>query len=309
MSCSDIIVPDDIEDETVELIAPSNNLKTSMQTHTFWWEKINAAEGYNLQIVSPDFDNPERLVLDSNIVGDKFTITLADEEYQWRVIGFNEVYESKFDVFDLLIQNDSAGNLSNQIVNLQSPSNDLCSNNQTLTFLWDALTAADQYVLQIGNQDFSDLLLNVDLTDNFFEFSIADEGRYYWRIRAENQSSQSFTEWSNAAFEIDRTPSAAPILNSPENNANLDYQNQNADLVWTFATDSVLDSLFIYADEFGDTLLFKIGLETSSFNLEDSPIDFSTISFEEDYYWELNSTDKAGNVSGLSEFRAFYIEE
>ena len=309
MSCSDVIVPDDILDETVELISPANNLRTSTQTHTFWWEELETVEGYNLQIVSPDFDNPERLVLDTNIVGDNFTVTLSDNIYQWRVIGYNEAYESQFDVFDLVVANDSAGDLTSQIVNLQSPTNNFCSNNQTLMFLWDALTGADQYVLQIGNQDFTDLLLNMDLTDNFLEFTIGDEGEYFWRVRAESQSSQTFTGWTNATFAIDITSTVAPSLNSPAHDATLDYLNQDPDLEWTSATDSVLDSLFIYADEFGDTLLFKIGIEASSFNLEDSSIDFSNISFEENYYWELNSTDKAGNVSELSEFRTFYIEE
>jgi len=308
-SCSDIIISDDIENETVELISPTDNLRTSTQTQTFWWEALDFVDGYNLQIVSPDFNNPERLVLDTNVVDNNFTVTLADNNYQWRVKAFNEAYESQFNTFDLIISNDSTGNLANQIVNLQSPSNNLCSNNQTLMFSWDELDGADQYILQIGNQDFTDLVLNIDLIDNFLAFTIADEGTYYWRVRAESQSSQTFTVWSNATFEIDITATSPPDLNSPADNATLNYLDQNPDLVWTSATDSALDTLFIYADELGDTLLFKIGLETSSFNLEDSSIDFSNITFEEDYYWELNTTDKAGNISELSEFRVFYIEE
>lgn len=308
-SCADIIVPDDILDEQVELLTPTDGLVTDIQTHTFSWGDVSSAEAYNLRIVAPDFDNPERLVLDSNIIGNSFTLTLTDSDYQWRVVGFNEAYESQFEVFDLSVSADAGNDLTNQIVNLQIPFNDLCTNSISLLFLWDELIAAEEYVLQIGNPDFSDLILDTILTNNFLDYTINEEGSYNWRVRAENQNSQTFTAWSGAIFTIDRTAPSIPVLNSPADGATLDYMNQNPDLDWISSVDSALDSLFIFADASGDTLLFTITLETSSFNLEESTIDFSEINFQEDYYWQVNSTDKSGNTSDISELRSFYIEE
>ena len=54
VACDDFVEPD-IDNEVVNLLAPANNLTTIQLTHTFWWDHIDGAEAYNMQIVEGTF--------------------------------------------------------------------------------------------------------------------------------------------------------------------------------------------------------------------------------------------------------------
>ena len=54
LRCDDIF-EDDISTENISLYAPSDSIVTKIITHTFWWEEVEGADEYNLQIVTPDF--------------------------------------------------------------------------------------------------------------------------------------------------------------------------------------------------------------------------------------------------------------
>ena len=87
-ACEDIFEPD-LEDKIVQIIAPEDGLQTVRQTNTFWWEYVEGALEYNLQIVNPSFDYILKLELDTNITENQFTYTLTPGSYQWRVSAFN----------------------------------------------------------------------------------------------------------------------------------------------------------------------------------------------------------------------------
>ena len=53
--CSDFIVKD-ITDETVKILAPPDSFHSNSPEITLWWEEVDGAEDYNLQIVSQSFD-------------------------------------------------------------------------------------------------------------------------------------------------------------------------------------------------------------------------------------------------------------
>ena len=50
IGCEDIFEAD-LSGEVVVIIAPKDGLQTEIQPNTFWWEAVEGAEGYNLQIV------------------------------------------------------------------------------------------------------------------------------------------------------------------------------------------------------------------------------------------------------------------
>ena len=116
--CSDIFVMD-ISEDNVSLLAPHNNLETTIGTQTFWWEKVEDAQSYNLQIVTPGFNQTERLILDTTISYNTFTYNLSPNKYEWRVKALNSAYETSYTSFSLRI--DSTNDLSNETVLLTYP--------------------------------------------------------------------------------------------------------------------------------------------------------------------------------------------
>lgn len=98
------IFPDDIKNDSIILISPYDGVRKAQLSTTFWWEKLEKADSYNLQIVSPSFNSAETLILDTTITKTKLVYTFKKTgEYEWRVSGKNSVSQTKFTTFKLSI--------------------------------------------------------------------------------------------------------------------------------------------------------------------------------------------------------------
>lgn len=117
-ACTEIIDPD-ITGETVTLLAPSDSLITCNSNQSFWWEVTAFAEAYNIQIVKPDFQNTETLVLDSILTDNKLEISLAPGSYQWRVAALNTNTRTGYTVRTLIV--DSLFDFSTTSLSLLTP--------------------------------------------------------------------------------------------------------------------------------------------------------------------------------------------
>lgn len=306
-SCNEIIVPN-ISDKEVPLIAPPDGHIASAQTFTFWWEIIEDADTYLLQIVEPSFANPVTLVLDSLISGNRFDFTLFEGQYEWTVVGINSEYTSQGETRKLFVNNDSTDNLVNITMNLQLPLEEDCLVEDIVEFNWDQVLNADYYHFQVGDQDFNNLQINEEITSNTFNYNFVSEGSYYWRVRGVNESSLTFTPWAQSHFFIDRTQPDAAELTFPGEGDTIVIANQIEDLQWNYASDAVEDRLFLYADSNKDTLILEVALTDNHFNLDDSGIDFSDPDVE-DYFWLVISRDNCFNFSNATPLRSFYIKE
>ena len=101
----DEVLETDLSGEKVILLAPVNNLITSDTLHTFFWEKLDGATSYQLQIVSPRFDSIVRLIADTPVTVNTFTIDLNINTYQWKVRATNKGSSSDFsETWNLKIQ-------------------------------------------------------------------------------------------------------------------------------------------------------------------------------------------------------------
>ncbi|MGZ4159081.1 MAG: hypothetical protein ACXVPZ_17950, partial [Bacteroidia bacterium] len=65
-SCGDLIEPS-IKNSTVILEAPVNQYPSTSYTVNFWWDQVDNALTYHLQVVTPTFASPGSLVLDTII--------------------------------------------------------------------------------------------------------------------------------------------------------------------------------------------------------------------------------------------------
>lgn len=106
--CEDIF-EQDIEDASIEVIAPKNNIRTEAGTVTFLWRPLAGARSYRLTIVSPTFAGASRLVADTTLQADsahradRFTAMLGAGSYQWSLQGANGAYRTKEQIYTLTV--------------------------------------------------------------------------------------------------------------------------------------------------------------------------------------------------------------
>src|SRR6185369_6148207 len=84
LSCDDFIEKD-ISKKNVMILSPPDGYVTNSLTQTFWWQEIDGAEQYNLQVVRPNFSSVQQLVLDTTTSGNKFNYSFLPGIYQWRI--------------------------------------------------------------------------------------------------------------------------------------------------------------------------------------------------------------------------------
>ena len=72
VACSEIILEKNITNKTVVLLSPQDSTSLKTLTPSFWWEEVEGARTYHIQIVSPSFESPVRLFVDSIITKNKF---------------------------------------------------------------------------------------------------------------------------------------------------------------------------------------------------------------------------------------------
>ena len=95
ISCEAVFI-ENISNETVVLISPSDKVEVPKGKVNFNWGIIEDAEVYQLQIAAPNFETPTQILSDT--ITDKiiFKKELAIGEYEWRVKAKNSEYETSY---------------------------------------------------------------------------------------------------------------------------------------------------------------------------------------------------------------------
>ncbi len=97
-SCEEIVNEENISNDTVQLLAPSNDaVLATKQKISFNWEALGGANSYKLQIATPNFISATQIQLDTLVSRTDFTIdSLVAKSYEWRVKGLNSAYETVY---------------------------------------------------------------------------------------------------------------------------------------------------------------------------------------------------------------------
>jgi hypothetical protein len=298
IGCDDFI-EDDIKNKTVTLLAPANNLTTIQLTHTFWWDWLEGAETYNMQLVEGSFLSVTKFLLDTTIATNTFQYTLYPGSFQWRVKGLNNGSETYYTAFNLSI--DSSLNISNQQIILATPANNFITNNNNLTFTWNSLLNADDYLLEVHQSTWGgSLVISPQVTSGTSLTTTLPEGTLVWGVQGRNTTSNSSTPFSTRTITIDTTSPAIVTLVSPNDNVTLnDIYNTYS---WTQGTNSgtaLTDNIFFYSDP-GASVLVKSAQAVGT-SYQDS-LGVGT------YYWRVRSNDAAGNTGPMSNIRKVTIQ-
>ncbi len=213
LGCDDIF-EEDISEKKFNLYAPSDNITTTEVNQTFWWQEVEDATHYALQIVSPSFQSIEKLVLDSTVTENQFDYTLNEGTYQWRVKALNNISYTYSDTNTFIIE---STDISGVNFDLLSPTNNLQSPDTVQSFSWENVTGATEYDLRIVSPSFSSMEeLVVDTIINDQQISILlYNGSYEWRVKASNSISETISDTNTVV--IDTTLTSKYDMFEPEN--------------------------------------------------------------------------------------------
>ena len=94
-NCEAVFI-ENISEETIVLLAPSNNVQIDSIEIQFNWKPLQDATAYEIQIATPTFEAATQLVLDSIVTNTIISKNLHLGAYQWRVRGKNAAYSTNF---------------------------------------------------------------------------------------------------------------------------------------------------------------------------------------------------------------------
>ncbi len=195
LSCEEIINVENISNDTIQILAPTNNAQLADGAVSFNWQGLSGADGYELQIATPNFAAATQIVLDSTVSSNSFIKTLTAGAYEWRIRGVNSAFATPYTANSFSIVND----LSDDTVQLSSPEDDATVAPGTISFGWNAVSGAENYRLQIATPDFSSgntQIVDMVVTDVNFNQTL-EANTYRWRVKAMNAiSATAYSEYN-----------------------------------------------------------------------------------------------------------------
>lgn len=308
-ACTKDFIEVDLKDNFVNIVSPVDNLHTPSNTVTFWWDEVDGATKYNLQIVKPSFDSLIILELDTNITINKFTQTLTPGKYQWRVRAYNNSSTTAFFTHSFVV--DSTSNLSLTSVSLISPiSNTVLATNQ-VSFTWNSLYSATSYDLKITNVLTGSLVTISGLTSPSYSYSFTTtsgvEEKFKWQVIAYNGFSQTINN-TYRSFKIDHKSPLSPAIISP-NSYTLSVRD-TVELIWvqnSTSTDIYYDEISISTDS---TFASVLGTQKFYATLPYPRINaiYSYTGTPQAIWWKVQSVDSVGNISGSTLSKRLYLK-
>ncbi len=292
----DEIIEKDISNSELELISPKDSLVTESSNIGFYWNLVDGATGYQLQVVTPSFDEIRSFIVDTVQSSDYYEAQLNTGDYEWRIKAMNNGYETIFTEirsFTILDSDD----LSVDVLSLISPAADVYFKNGEVIFRWSDLPKATQYVFElIDYPEFRDTVstssttINLDLQD----------GLYNWRVKAVNDI--SLITSAIRPFNMDNTAPEPPLI-SIENGVQLKLEDI---IEWQRQEDDVMkDIVEVASDSDFTSLVNGFPKEITSNSLE---LTAPAFTINTNYYMRIKSIDKAGNEGEFSPAVDFFVQ-
>lgn len=297
-ACKAIIEPS-IGDRKVIPLAPGDMTKSTSYAVTFWWEPVEDALSYNLQVVGPSFNSVSTLVTDTVIRSNKFTLNLKPGDYEWRVSALNGSSQTAYSrprSFTVLLSS-----IKGQSVQLKSPSNNYLTNQNSVALEWNSLYGATKYTVQIDTNSFADeskLVYNQTIPGQQYTFTFPKDQVYQWRVRAENDTAKA--DWSVVNVMLyDHTPPGPVTIVAPTNNQMV---NSPVSLQWSTVATAAKYKLYVFKSDSVTTYnnTFPAALTNTNYN-------FSGGVLGERVIWKVAAVDAAGNEGQATALRSFVL--
>lgn len=298
-SCDAIIEPS-ISKKQVQLEAPATQYQSSSFTINFWWDEVEHALSYRLQVVSQTFAAPGGLILDTVVTKNRFSFNFDPGKYQWRVMAKNGSTSTDFSaVRDFEVE---ASSIKQQTVQLSSPANNYLTIQSAQAFQWGSMFGATKYRFEIDTNNFANedaVVSNQVIPGTQTNFTFPKDQTYQWRVRAENDTAQS--RWSAInLITFDHTPPDAPALSAPATGVTLSLP---VSLQWGAVKTAQHYRLYVFKSDSSTAYSssFPMLLNTTSYS-------FNSGNPGDKIYWKVSAIDAAGNEGAASELRNFVLQ-
>ncbi|WP_458628636.1 fibronectin type III domain-containing protein [Winogradskyella sp. PC D3.3] len=103
-ACEEILVVEDISQDTVAILAPTTDSVLAEGIISFSWSELEEAEQYRLQLATPTFENASQVLLDSLITTTSFSKTLEFGNYEWRIRAENSEYQTAYTIQNFTVE-------------------------------------------------------------------------------------------------------------------------------------------------------------------------------------------------------------
>lgn len=188
---------------------------------------------------------------------------------------------------------------------LAVPVNNAFINSTFPTLAWGSVAYAETYLMQISQvSNFSTVLEQGDdlPTPGYAVLTSLAEGKYYWRVRAENVSGANGPFSETFIFTVDLQPPGAPIPSQPGGNATT---AGTPTFTWNKPTGAVQFRLLI--DEDGGDFTASPDFDSGWISATSLKPAFALFSGIGDFDWQVCSRDVAGNSGLCSPVRNLHI--
>ena len=308
LACEDV-VEENIEDDVVVATYPSQGTIITGNAVTFEWENLEGADDYRVQIFS---EATQTSVLDSLVEGQNTLVYVMNPgNFSWRVRGENFAYVTAYN-FPVDFEVQSSDDLTNQIVNIVTPSSNYFTNNvSNVIVTWDALSNADSYTFEMDktvNNTTTTEIQDAGLTTTSYSVSSAsftEDGIYTLKVKALNSNNSTATVFSTKILSLDtQVPNDIGLL-SPNEAATVN-SNTTVNFSWNIPTDSgTVQSPITYQLELSNDDTFTSVFGPSGGTTNTASFSFSTVGT---YYWRVKATDEAGNTTISSTNRSIVVQ-
>ncbi|HXD93105.1 MAG TPA: hypothetical protein VNX01_07810 [Bacteroidia bacterium] len=307
-SCKEVFETN-LAKSTITILAPADTATLTSSNVTFWWNTVDGALKYNIQIVKPSFNNIQTLLIDSNVTTNKFTYTFNPGSYQWRIRALNGSSNTAY--FTRSFKIDSSLNLTTSTVQLTSPANGFTTANFTVSLQWLALPAASTYNLEVQKTvpTVGNIVTTNGITAPSYSYVFPAYGTYQWRVSAENSNSNSqYSSWNIINISMPIPTSQAPH--------DRDTTQAGPSFVLTWSRGSIAlngevapagDSIFVYADSTETTLAQVTGSQPNPMFVTTKSYTFTPTSpaSKQWYSWKVKTIDSLSNQSSFTPIRRF----
>lgn len=295
-ACDDVIEKD-ISKKGVNVLSPPDQFKSGNTTVNFFWDYLEGADEYQLEVVRGRFDSVVSFVVDTFIQSNQFTYNFNPGNYEWSIRALNSVSATNYIVRSFSI--DSTSDLSVSSVILKFPAKGVVYKDSSLTLRWDNVFSATSYVAQVINTANGNIVFQDTTSSNTISTGkVLVSSNYEWRIKAMN--SESATAFAESNFKIDQLGPAAPTLQTPTDGLTPAI-GPKITFTWQSGVDAngnwAYDSLYLYK---GSLSAAPIRFRISSQTYTDS-----TSFTAGTYFWRVKSFDIVNNASPFSANRSF----
>ncbi len=315
LGCTKDFISKDIKNQVLTIVAPNDSLKTPSNVITFWWDELDGAEKYNIQIVKPSFNTIQQLLVDSNITTNKFNYTLSPGKYQWRVRATNNNGSTAYITRTLII--DSTSNLSLVSVALVAPINNAITKNKTINFQWNSVISATNYELEIKDNNGGIIANPTGIIGTSFSYSFTNtvDANFSWKVKAINafgstinNASRTFTIDVTAPIASNLTYPSYGYLNTSAINDSLKWNRTITNALFDTKYDSIIistDSNFISPPYVSRGKTYGTKLKITSLSPQ---LPYPSLPGNNFYWLKIISVDSVRNISTASSKIKFKLQ-